>query len=146
MENSLLSLNHQSASSLNNFAAVLVALFIGRHGDTYVLLSQRSQSLRSYAGDTSLPGGKVERGDRSIEDVAVSIPSSIILFSLFLMHFPVFLRDEKPTKRSDCLWINSRSRYSVYLNHLLQRSKQSFSRTFLICSLDDVLAPNPALL
>ena len=80
MENSLLSLNHQSALSLNNFAAVLVALFIGRHGDTYVLLSQRSQSLRSYAGDTSLPGGKVERGDRSIEDVAVSILS--IYYSL----------------------------------------------------------------
>ncbi|KAL5507696.1 PCD1 [Sanghuangporus vaninii] len=51
-------------------AAVLVALFIGRMGDVYVLLSQRSKALRTYAGDTSLPGGKMEPHDRSIEDTA----------------------------------------------------------------------------
>ncbi|KAI5116234.1 hypothetical protein M0805_003296 [Coniferiporia weirii] len=51
-------------------AAVLVALFIGRSGDLYVLLSQRSATLRTYAGDTSLPGGKVEEADRTIEDTA----------------------------------------------------------------------------
>ncbi|KAI0089363.1 NUDIX hydrolase domain-like protein [Irpex rosettiformis] len=48
-------------------AAVLVALFVGRMGDLYVLLSQRSSNLRSYAGDTSLPGGKREPNDRTIE-------------------------------------------------------------------------------
>ncbi|KLO08645.1 hypothetical protein SCHPADRAFT_944291 [Schizopora paradoxa] len=51
-------------------AAVLVGLFVGRQGDLYVLLNQRSHTLRSYAGDTSLPGGKVEEKDRSIEDTA----------------------------------------------------------------------------
>ncbi|KAJ7225070.1 NUDIX hydrolase domain-like protein [Mycena haematopus] len=51
-------------------AAVLVALFVGRLGDLYVLLNRRSPSLRSYAGDTSLPGGKVEPEDRTIEETA----------------------------------------------------------------------------
>lgn len=27
--------------------------------------------MRSYAGDTALPGGKVDEGDRNIEDTAV---------------------------------------------------------------------------
>ncbi|KAJ7093500.1 NUDIX hydrolase domain-like protein [Mycena epipterygia] len=51
-------------------AAVLVALFVGRFGDLYVLLNRRSATLRSYAGDTSLPGGKVDPQDKSIEDTA----------------------------------------------------------------------------
>ncbi|KZT06452.1 uncharacterized protein LAESUDRAFT_725888 [Laetiporus sulphureus 93-53] len=48
-------------------AAVLVALFVGRMGDLYVLLSRRALTLRTYAGDTSLPGGKWEPQDRTIE-------------------------------------------------------------------------------
>ncbi|KAI0371495.1 hypothetical protein BV20DRAFT_941868 [Pilatotrama ljubarskyi] len=48
-------------------AAVLVALFVGRMGDLYVLLSRRASSLRTYAGDTALPGGKWEPRDKSIE-------------------------------------------------------------------------------
>ncbi|KAG1848912.1 NUDIX hydrolase domain-like protein [Suillus subluteus] len=51
-------------------AAVLVPLFIGRAGDLYVLLSRRSASLRQYAGDTALPGGKVDPQDSSAEDTA----------------------------------------------------------------------------
>ncbi|EGN94964.1 hypothetical protein SERLA73DRAFT_187238 [Serpula lacrymans var. lacrymans S7.3] len=51
-------------------AAVLVPLFVGRAGDLYVLLSRRSAELRSYAGDTSLPGGKVEAQDKTLEDTA----------------------------------------------------------------------------
>ncbi|KAI0065964.1 hypothetical protein BV25DRAFT_1880011 [Artomyces pyxidatus] len=51
-------------------AAVLVALFVGRMGDLYVLLSRRSETLRAYAGDTALPGGKVDPEDRTIEDTA----------------------------------------------------------------------------
>ncbi|KAJ7494829.1 NUDIX hydrolase domain-like protein [Mycena galericulata] len=51
-------------------AAVLVALFVGRFGDLYVLLNRRSTTLRSYAGDTVLPGGKVDPEDRTIEDTA----------------------------------------------------------------------------
>ncbi|TFK23534.1 hypothetical protein FA15DRAFT_593961 [Coprinopsis marcescibilis] len=54
----------------SRLAAVLVALFVGRKGDLYVLLSRRSASLRTYAGDTSLPGGRVDAGDRSLEDTA----------------------------------------------------------------------------
>ncbi|KAJ7605932.1 hypothetical protein B0H17DRAFT_1165106 [Mycena rosella] len=41
-------------------AVVLVALFVGRFGDLYVLLNR--------FGDTSLPGGKVEPDDKTIED------------------------------------------------------------------------------
>lgn len=55
---------------LSRVAAVLVALFIGRWGDLYVLLSRRADDLKSYAGDTALPGGKREKGDRSPEDTA----------------------------------------------------------------------------
>ncbi|KAH9899426.1 NUDIX hydrolase domain-like protein [Cubamyces lactineus] len=51
-------------------AAVLVALFVGRMGDLYVLLSRRASSLRTYAGDTALPGGKWEPRDRSVEQTA----------------------------------------------------------------------------
>lgn len=51
-------------------AAVLVPLFIGRAGDLYVILSRRSASLRQYAGDTALPGGKVEPQDITVEDTA----------------------------------------------------------------------------
>ncbi|KAJ7799202.1 NUDIX hydrolase domain-like protein [Mycena olivaceomarginata] len=46
-------------------AAVLVALFVGRLG-----ICTRSSTLRSYAGDTSLPGGKVDPEDRTIEETA----------------------------------------------------------------------------
>lgn len=55
---------------LSQSAAVLVPLFIGRAGDLYVLLSRRSASLRQYAGDTALPGGKVEPQDLTDEDTA----------------------------------------------------------------------------
>ncbi|KAJ3710317.1 NUDIX hydrolase domain-like protein, partial [Lentinula raphanica] len=57
-------------------AAVLVALFVGRKGDLYVLLNlsltgnRRASTLRSFAGDTSLPGGKMDPEDRTIEDTA----------------------------------------------------------------------------
>ncbi|KAH9065153.1 hypothetical protein EDB83DRAFT_2263938 [Lactarius deliciosus] len=54
-----------------NCAAVLVALFVGRAGDLYVLLSRRAKTLRSYAGDTALPGGRVDDVDETIEDTAV---------------------------------------------------------------------------
>ncbi|KAH7887271.1 NUDIX hydrolase domain-like protein [Phlebopus sp. FC_14] len=51
-------------------ASVLVALFVGRAGDLYVLLSRRSEALRAYAGDTALPGGKLEPQDMTVEDTA----------------------------------------------------------------------------
>ncbi|KIM28841.1 hypothetical protein M408DRAFT_69090 [Serendipita vermifera MAFF 305830] len=53
-------------------AAVLVGLFVGRWGDIYVLLSRRSATLSSYAGDTALPGGRWDKTDASLEDTAAS--------------------------------------------------------------------------
>lgn len=40
-------------------------------GDLNIIIFSRSTSLRTYAGDTSLPGGKVDPEDRTIEDTAV---------------------------------------------------------------------------
>ncbi|CCM00476.1 uncharacterized protein FIBRA_02510 [Fibroporia radiculosa] len=57
----------QMALPKSRCAAVLVALFVGRMGDLYVLLSRRAPTLRTYAGDTSLPGGKWEPQDRNME-------------------------------------------------------------------------------
>ena len=51
-------------------AAVAIVLFIGRLGDIYVLLSTRAGTLRSYAHDTALPGGKHEAGDADEEGTA----------------------------------------------------------------------------
>jgi len=55
---------------MSRSAAVLVALFVGRMGDLYVLLNRRSSTLKTYAGDTSLPGGRWEPGDDSLETTA----------------------------------------------------------------------------
>ncbi|KDN42786.1 hypothetical protein RSAG8_06540, partial [Rhizoctonia solani AG-8 WAC10335] len=62
--------NYPKRFPRSRHAAVLVALFVGRLGDIYVLLSRRSLAMRTYGGDTSLPGGRVEPKDRSIEDTA----------------------------------------------------------------------------
>jgi 8-oxo-dGTP pyrophosphatase MutT (NUDIX family) len=40
---------------------------------TIFVFHRRSASLRSYAGDTSLPGGKVDPQDITFEDTAVSL-------------------------------------------------------------------------
>lgn len=53
-----------------NSAAVLVALFVGRSGDLYVILSRRAKTLNSYAGDTALPGGRIDDDDKTIEETA----------------------------------------------------------------------------
>ena len=47
-----------------------------------MISDSRSASLRTYAGDTSLPGGKVDPEDKTIEDTAVS-SGSASLFILF---------------------------------------------------------------
>ena len=44
-----------------------------------MISESRSASLRTYAGDTSLPGGKVDPEDKTIEDTAVS-PRSAPIF------------------------------------------------------------------
>ncbi|OBZ70381.1 Nudix hydrolase 15, mitochondrial [Grifola frondosa] len=62
--------SQNSSPSLDNVYRIywlLVALFVGRMGDLYVLLSRRASTLRTYAGDTSLPGGKRDPQDHNIE-------------------------------------------------------------------------------
>ncbi|OAV98750.1 hypothetical protein PTTG_25491 [Puccinia triticina 1-1 BBBD Race 1] len=51
-------------------AAVMVGLFASRQGHLNVLLTRRSKTMRTYAGETALPGGKMEPQDLSLEDTA----------------------------------------------------------------------------
>ena len=63
---------------------------------------RRSATLRTYAGDTSLPGGKAEEGDRSVEDTAVRFAAVFFLFFFlyYLSNFRLLLyRDERHLKR-----------------------------------------------
>ncbi|KAK0563910.1 8-oxo-dGTP diphosphatase [Tilletia horrida] len=55
-------------------AAVLLALFGGRHGDLYVVLSKRAAQLRSHSGDTAIPGGRFEAKDHDLEETACGLP------------------------------------------------------------------------
>ena len=48
-------------------------------------MNSRSASLRTYAGDTSLPGGKVDPEDKTIEDTAVGSRSAFCYCVLNLM-------------------------------------------------------------
>ena len=50
-----------------------------------MISDSRSASLRTYAGDTSLPGGKVDSEDKTIEDTAVSPRSAFYYFILNLV-------------------------------------------------------------
>jgi hypothetical protein len=49
-----------------------------------ILCSRRSATLRTYAGDTSLPGGKVDLEDRTWEDTAVRDFSLLRTFKLIM--------------------------------------------------------------
>ncbi|PLW23168.1 hypothetical protein PCANC_12139 [Puccinia coronata f. sp. avenae] len=51
-------------------AAVMVGLFASRHGHLNVLLTRRSKTMRTYAGETALPGGKMEPQDLTLEHTA----------------------------------------------------------------------------
>lgn len=63
-------------------AAVLLGLFPSRNGELYVILSQRSTTLRSHGGDTAIPGGRFEAADADLEATAVSqICFVFVLFS-----------------------------------------------------------------
>lgn len=48
-------------------ASVLVPLVRRESGEWFVLLTKRSSTLRSHPGDVSLPGGKAEVGESSLE-------------------------------------------------------------------------------
>ncbi|KAF2281257.1 uncharacterized protein EI97DRAFT_366935, partial [Westerdykella ornata] len=45
---------------LSRRAAVLILLFPDRHGELKVVLTMRASTLRSYAGQAALPGGKAD--------------------------------------------------------------------------------------
>lgn len=51
-------------------SAVLVVLFLGRHGELRVLLTRRSKGLNSFSGHISLPGGKADSIEETFEAVA----------------------------------------------------------------------------
>jgi 8-oxo-dGTP pyrophosphatase MutT (NUDIX family) len=51
-------------------AAVLLGLVAGAEGPA-ILLTQRTAHLRDHAGQISLPGGRIEAGDDSIESAAL---------------------------------------------------------------------------
>lgn len=46
-----------------------------RVGNADGVVSRRSDALKAFAGDTALPGGKVDAEDVTIEDTAVRRPS-----------------------------------------------------------------------
>ncbi|KAF2442271.1 hypothetical protein P171DRAFT_523119 [Karstenula rhodostoma CBS 690.94] len=48
---------------LTRRAAVLILLFPDRHGDLKVVLTMRAATLRNYAGQAALPGGKADTLD-----------------------------------------------------------------------------------
>lgn len=51
-------------------AAVLVPLF-EREGDLHVVLTRRTEQLRSHSGQISFPGGRRDAGDRTLFDTAL---------------------------------------------------------------------------
>jgi 8-oxo-dGTP pyrophosphatase MutT (NUDIX family) len=51
-------------------AGVLIGL-LGYPADTRVILTQRTAHLKNHAAEISLPGGRVESGDRGPEDAAL---------------------------------------------------------------------------
>ncbi|KAH6638267.1 NUDIX hydrolase domain-like protein [Boeremia exigua] len=55
---------------LSRRAAVLIVLFPDRHGDLKVVLTMRSASLRNYAGQAALPGGKADSLEETPWDTA----------------------------------------------------------------------------
>ena len=60
------------------------------------LCDRRAKTLSSYAGDTALPGGRVDDEDKTIEDTAVRSDGAHLLISLTGLS----LRDEKHSRRS----------------------------------------------
>lgn len=55
---------------LSRRAAVLIVLFPDRHGELKVVLTMRSASLRNYAGQAALPGGKADSLEETPWDTA----------------------------------------------------------------------------
>ncbi|KAF9350760.1 hypothetical protein BGX26_011130 [Mortierella sp. AD094] len=58
-------------------SAVLVALLPNSDGDLEVILTVRSSTLRTNAGDSAFPGGKCDPGDIDTTATARSLLSSL---------------------------------------------------------------------
>ncbi|OZJ03025.1 hypothetical protein BZG36_03979 [Bifiguratus adelaidae] len=52
-------------------AAVLLPLFVNRHGGLDIILTVRALSMRRHAGEVALPGGGVEPEDKTMVDTAL---------------------------------------------------------------------------
>lgn len=61
---------HRTLYPRNRLAAVLVLLYEDE-GALRVLLTTRSKTLRTHAGQTALPGGRVDEGDKTLVETAV---------------------------------------------------------------------------
>lgn len=51
-------------------AAVLIP-FVERHGETHVILTKRTEKLKSHSGQVAFPGGRIDPGDTSPEIAAL---------------------------------------------------------------------------
>ena len=51
----------------------MLVLLYEKDGELRVVLTTRSKLLRAHPGQTSLPGGKVDEGDRDLTHTAVSM-------------------------------------------------------------------------
>lgn len=52
-------------------AAVLVPLYVDRHGELRVVLTKRRSNLRRHAGEVSFPGGRQDEQDSNLQDTAL---------------------------------------------------------------------------
>jgi len=68
IEEHLLSEQDYRSKSLD--AAVLAAFTVGK-GETELILTRRSQQMRSHAGEVAFPGGKIDPIDVSLIDTAL---------------------------------------------------------------------------
>lgn len=96
------------------------------------MCSRRASGLRTYAGDTSLPGGKWEPTDRSVEWTAVSTWLGPVLSSFVLVvdvigqrreafeEVCVFSHMDRVTNcvsvRLAFLWMHAKSHFSALLS------------------------------
>jgi 8-oxo-dGTP pyrophosphatase MutT (NUDIX family) len=62
-------------ASKGSFHLVMSAAWNGMNA----ILDRRAKTLSSYAGDTALPGGRIDDDDKTIEDTAVRLDASSCL-------------------------------------------------------------------
>jgi hypothetical protein len=74
-----------------------------------ILYYRRAKTLNSYAGDTALPGGRIDDADKTIEDTAVRLYTTFFrYFDCDRQGFPQFLKrreafEEVPISRTSLL-------------------------------------------